>query len=136
MTNYYSWLTLAVVVVLAVSVKYAVFWDSELNILEPSATEVIPFQFYETLTQTTVTTTVTRRTVGQQEWLQAGVFSQRRNALRRVQLIKGVGIDATMEINSRNHYIVYIGPFNSRRLIQQTKQTLLHNGIRTSSVWR
>ena len=137
--TYYNLLALAVLVALVVSVKYAVFWSDELNIVNEPTTEVLPFQFYDTLKTTTVSTTVTRRATGEREWLQAGAFAQQQNALRRANLIESMGIDTaveTVEKDSGTHYIVYIGPFDSRRLVQQTKQSLMRGGIVTNSVWR
>lgn len=136
MFNYYNALALAVLVLLVVSVKYAVFWDDELEVSGAGTTEVFPFEFYDTLEATTVSTTVTRRTSGKSEWLQVGAFSQEQNAVQQMNRIRNIGIDATVEIGAEGHYIVYIGPFGSRSLVQDTKQSLVRAGLVAHSVWR
>lgn len=92
--------------------------------------------FYRTMRDIKVPTMGKRPTHGKTEWLQAGVFAQRKNAEQQLKRLRNLNVNATMEISPKGLHVILIGPFDSRQSLQSTRQRLIHADLATHSVWR
>ena len=135
--NMYNIIALVVIVGVSVSLKYAFTDTTRVEQIKPtSSTDLPEFNFYRTIEKISVPTNVPRRTAGKQEWLRMGVFSNKENAHKQVERAQQLNIASTVETDDQGRYAIWVGPFESRQLLELTRQRLMRAQIDARSVWR
>lgn len=135
--NTYNVIALIAIIMVCISLKYALPVSRETRPLSAgSVQDTSQLNFYHTIENTAVPTSITRRVNDKKKWLRGGVFSSRENAIRQIERIRQLNIPANIEIDAKGRHAIWMGPFTSRQLLQSTREHLMRANIEVQSTWR